>query len=168
MGREIYDGGDSGSQRLGTAQRLDPREAVAKLSFPLDAPSKQIWIGEALDERGTPLGYDDDRHVCLTAPRGCGADSSLSLGGFPRLFVSRHFANDEQRRVLVLGAIPMHALGEMRDEGAGLHRHREVGGVEGVAGAHPPGARQHHDEAIVRMRMRAAEIALGPCQRRRA
>jgi hypothetical protein len=64
MGREIYDGGDdSGSHRLGTAQWMDPREAVAKLSFPLGAPSKQIWIGEALDEGGTPLGYDDDRHV---------------------------------------------------------------------------------------------------------
>src|SRR3979411_127411 len=72
----------------------------------------------------------------------------------------RAFAHDEKDRVLVLGAVPMHLLAEMGHEGAFPHRHR-VGGIELVAGADPPGALEHRDEAVVGMEMRAAEIIAG-------
>src|SRR4030081_2476834 len=69
----------------------------------------------------------------------------------------RSFAHDEQDRVLVLGAVPMHLLAEMSHEGALPHRHR-IGGIKLVAGADPPGALELRADAIVGMEMRAAEI----------
>src|SRR5216684_4659176 len=68
------------------------------------------------------------------------------------------FAHDDQPGFLVLGAVPMHLLGEMRDERAGGHRYREIR-IELVARGDPPGALDHGDEAIVRMKVRAAEVA---------
>src|SRR5437899_6041369 len=68
------------------------------------------------------------------------------------------FAHDDQPGFLVLRSVPMHLLGEMRDERAGGHRHREIR-IELVARGDPPGALDHGDEAIVPMKMRAAEVA---------
>jgi type IV secretory pathway TraG/TraD family ATPase VirD4 len=54
----------SNAKRLGTAQWMDAN-AVSKLSYPLHAHSKRIWIGES--RGGPPLGYEDDRHVFLVS-----------------------------------------------------------------------------------------------------
>src|SRR5579862_2442414 len=56
----------------------------------------------------------------------------------------------------------MHLFAEMGHEAAGGKRGR-VGGIEMRPGADPPGALQHDDVAVVRMKVRAAEmVALGP------
>src|SRR5262249_46993233 len=69
------------------------------------------------------------------------------------------FADNEHPCLLVLGAIPVHLFGKMRDETTGAHRRHVllVGAL--VAGGHPPGALDHGDEAVVGMEMRLAEIA---------
>jgi len=60
--------------------------------------------------------------------------------------------------LLVLGAVPMHLLAEMRDETAARHGDHIVF-VDFVAGCDPPRAFDHGDEAIVGMEMRLAEVA---------
>jgi len=50
---------------LGTAQWMGTNEARARLAMHPDAPSSRIWLGETCDRSATPLGYADDRHVCL-------------------------------------------------------------------------------------------------------
>src|SRR5215469_7913890 len=81
-----------------------------------------------------------------------------------RLFDARDrggaFADDEDDRILVLGAVPMHLLAEMGHERPRVHRHRIVG-IPLVAGADPPGALEHRDEAVIGMEMRMAEIVPG-------
>ena len=52
---------------LGTARWMGLEEATGDLRFRMEAPSPQAWIGQALDARETPLGYADDRHVCLVS-----------------------------------------------------------------------------------------------------
>src|SRR5690242_14772439 len=75
----------------------------------------------------------------------------------------RAHANDEQERILVLGAVPMHLSAEMGDEAAGRHRHREVGGIEFGTAADPPGALEDRDETVIGMEVRPAEVvALEP------
>src|SRR5215211_4217361 len=78
----------------------------------------------------------DDKAGCAGAPR-------RELLGFlhPRQGGGT-FADDQHPGFLVLGAVPVHLLGEMRDEGAGRHRHHVVG-VELVAGRHPPRPLHH-------------------------
>src|SRR5262249_39175771 len=71
---------------------------------------------------------------------------------------SRSFANDEDAGFLILGAVPMHLLAEMRDETAARHGDHIVF-VDFVAGCDPPRAFDHGDEAIVGMEMRLAEVA---------
>src|SRR6516162_6224204 len=71
---------------------------------------------------------------------------------------ARPVADDEQCRVFILGAVPMHAFAEVRDERAFLEWYGQVRRVELGAGSDPPGARQHGDEPVVRMVVRAAEI----------
>src|SRR5207244_704846 len=74
----------------------------------------------------------------------------------------RAFAHDQQNGVLILGAVPMHLLGEMGDKAAGRHR-RRVGGVEFRPRADPPRALQNDDVAVVGVEVRAAVmIAVGP------
>src|SRR5712692_7911319 len=68
------------------------------------------------------------------------------------------FAHDDQPGFLVLRSVPMHLLGEMRDERAGGHRHREAR-IELVARGDPPGALDHGDETVVGMKVRPAEVA---------
>src|SRR5216683_7053443 len=79
-----------------------------------------------------------------------------------RLFHPRQgrgsLAHDDQPGFLVLGAVPVHLLGEVRDERAGRHGDGEVG-IELVAGGDPPGAFDHGDEAVIGMEVRPAEIA---------
>src|SRR5262249_1137598 len=47
------------------------------------------------------------------------------------------------------------------DVAARWHGHR-AGRVEGLAGAHPPGAGEHHEESIVRVEVRTAHVAGQP------
>src|SRR5262245_29553160 len=57
----------------------------------------------------------------------------------------------------------MHLLAEMRYEAAGRHRYRAALRIEFRTRADPPRALQDHDVAVVRVKMRPAEmIALGP------
>src|SRR5262249_11667050 len=83
------------------------------------------------------------------------------MNGSLRLFDPRAgrraFADDQDNRILLLRAVPVHLLAEMGHERPLAHRHRLVG-VELVAGADPPGALEHRDEAVVGVEMRAAEI----------
>src|SRR5262245_36003673 len=95
-----------------------------------------------------------ERHALETRP-------ACNLCKLPRLFDqrqrSRSFANDEDPGFLVLGAVPMHLLAEMRDETAARHGDHIVF-VDFVAGCDPPRAFDHGDEAIVGMEM-LAEVA---------
>src|SRR3981189_3835810 len=83
---------------------------------------------------------------------------ALALRPLDRSRRCRPFADDEPPRLLVLGAVPMHLLAEVGDEGAGPHRHHVLL-VDLVAGRDPPGSLENGDEAIVGMEMRLAEIA---------
>src|SRR5262249_48132832 len=74
----------------------------------------------------------------------------------------RAVADDDERCVFLLGAVPVHALAEMSDERTRLRRHRQVGRIELIAGADPPDTVEHVDEAVVGMEMRTAEVALLP------
>ena len=75
----------------------------------------------------------------------------------------RAFAHDQQYGVFILGAIPMHLFAEMRHKAAGGHRGGAVFRIEFRTGAHPPGALQDLDVAVVRMEVRVAEmVSLGP------
>jgi len=42
-------------------------EASTKFRYREDGRSDQAWIGQAFDQAATPLGYADDRHVCLVS-----------------------------------------------------------------------------------------------------
>jgi type IV secretory pathway TraG/TraD family ATPase VirD4 len=64
---EIQDADQQAKVPLGTAQWMGLSEANARLSFRPDIPSDRIWLGEACDPAATPLGYADDRHVCLVS-----------------------------------------------------------------------------------------------------
>src|SRR5437660_9622766 len=83
------------------------------------------------------------------------------LGLFDPRRRRRAFADDEQDRLFVLGAVPMHLLAVVRDESAGWHRHGGAG-VELVAGSDPPRALDHRDKAIVGMKVRTAEVSRQP------
>src|SRR6202011_3512748 len=69
----------------------------------------------------------------------------------------RGLADDQDDRVLVLGAILMDLLGKMGDEGTRRHRHG-IGRIELVARANPPRALEHSDEAVVWVKVRTAEV----------
>jgi type IV secretory pathway TraG/TraD family ATPase VirD4 len=64
---EIQEVDQEATVPLGTAQWMGLREASARLSFRPDTPSDRMWLGEACDAAATPLGYADDRHVCLVS-----------------------------------------------------------------------------------------------------
>jgi hypothetical protein len=53
----------------------------------------------------------------------------------------RSFANNQDRSIFLFCAIPMHALRQVRDEGAGLHWYAEFGRVKFVTGSNPPRTR---------------------------
>src|SRR3954452_13173011 len=81
--------------------------------------------------------------------------SSLCL--FDARACRRSHADDQQDRVLVLGAVPVHLLAVVGNDSAGRHGDGVVR-IELVAGADPPSALEHGDEPVVWMEMRAAEI----------
>jgi len=52
---------------LGTARWLAPDTAVARFAYSGSLFADRIWIGEGFDQTASPLGYTDDRHVCLVS-----------------------------------------------------------------------------------------------------
>ena len=52
---------------LGTARWMAPEAAVEKFRYPNSLFSGRVWIGEGFDRQTSPLGYQDDRHVCLVS-----------------------------------------------------------------------------------------------------
>jgi type IV secretory pathway TraG/TraD family ATPase VirD4 len=52
---------------LGTARWLSPEVAVQKFAYRDTWFSGRVWIGEAFTGQASPLGYIDDRHVCLVS-----------------------------------------------------------------------------------------------------
>jgi type IV secretory pathway TraG/TraD family ATPase VirD4 len=52
---------------LGTARWLSPEVAAQKFAYQGSLFADRVWVGEAFDWRATPLGYADDRHVCLVS-----------------------------------------------------------------------------------------------------
>lgn len=60
------DGGGPGIP-LGTARWMSPEIAAEKFSYPGSLFSGRVCIGEAFNSRANPLGYTDDRHVCLVS-----------------------------------------------------------------------------------------------------
>src|SRR5262245_14512446 len=98
-------------------------------------------------------GVDDGCRVELRELAGGGLDLGAGAGTI---------ADDEQARVLAPRPVPMHLLAEMGNEGAGWHRNAVVR-IEGRSAAHPPGAVEDGDEAVVGMEVRLAEVvALEP------
>ena len=52
---------------LGTARWMAPEEALEKFRYTASSAAGRVWIGEGLDGEASPLGYEDDRHVCLVS-----------------------------------------------------------------------------------------------------
>ena len=52
---------------LGTARWLSPEVATQKFAYRETWYSGRKWIGEAFNGQSSPLGYIDDRHVCLVS-----------------------------------------------------------------------------------------------------
>ena len=52
---------------LGTARWLSPEVAAQKFAYRDTWYSGRVWIGEAFNGTASPLGYIDDRHVCLVS-----------------------------------------------------------------------------------------------------
>jgi Type IV secretory system Conjugative DNA transfer len=50
---------------LGTARWMAPEATIERFRYPGSPFDGRIWIGEGLDWERSPLGYEDDRHVCL-------------------------------------------------------------------------------------------------------
>ena len=76
---EIQDVDQQAGVPLGTAQWMGLREANARLSFRPHTPSDRIWLGEACVAASTPLGYADDRHVCLVSVQFAVASTGLII-----------------------------------------------------------------------------------------
>jgi type IV secretory pathway TraG/TraD family ATPase VirD4 len=51
------------TQRIATAEWADPEEFAAAHKF----KTGDFWLGRSIAGAGVPLGYDDDRHVCLVS-----------------------------------------------------------------------------------------------------
>src|SRR5471030_2799095 len=81
-----------------------------------------------------------------------------SLGFLDQSVGGWSFADNDQHRLFVLGAVIMDLIGGMRDEARGLKRDGRVL-VPLIAGTDPPRSRYDRDEAIVRMKMRLSEIS---------
>src|SRR5262244_3671635 len=101
------------------------------------------------------LDCGEGHHVLETRPACSPCTLSRLLDQRQR---TRSLANDEDPGFLILGAVPMHLLAEMRDETAARHGDHVVF-VDFVAGCDPPRAFDHGDEAIIGMEMRLAEVA---------
>jgi type IV secretory pathway TraG/TraD family ATPase VirD4/uncharacterized protein YecT (DUF1311 family) len=61
------DDGPAPSIPLGTAQWMPPEVAAQRFRYTGSRDSSQFWFGSAFDSQGLPLGYQDDRHVCLVS-----------------------------------------------------------------------------------------------------
>ena len=86
----------------------------------------------------------------------------FAMGGLDLRAGARSIAENQERSVLVFGPIPMHLLAEMGHECAARQCHAVVR-IKRAAASHPPGAIEHHDEAVVRVKVRPAEmISLQP------
>ena len=52
---------------LGTARWLAPEAAMQRFRYAGSLFDGRVWIGQGFDGQGSPLGYSDDRHVCLVS-----------------------------------------------------------------------------------------------------
>jgi type IV secretory pathway TraG/TraD family ATPase VirD4 len=52
---------------LGTARWMAPKAAIDKFGYSPSWSEGRVWIGESFDRDMSPLGYEDDRHVCLVS-----------------------------------------------------------------------------------------------------
>lgn len=59
--------GAGGGIPLGTARWLAPELAVERFGYTGSLFADRVWIGEGFDRQASPLGYTDDRHVCLVS-----------------------------------------------------------------------------------------------------
>src|SRR5271165_6014567 len=63
----IGQAGSGGGTPLGTARWMAPGAAIDKFRYPGSPFDGRVWIGEGFDWERSPLGYKDDRHVCLVS-----------------------------------------------------------------------------------------------------
>src|SRR5262247_3732140 len=73
----------------------------------------------------------------------------------------RAHAPDLNDRLLGLGAVVVDLAAVVDDVAPGRRRHRALR-IEFLAGAHPPGAREHGEEAIVGMEVRSTHVPRKP------
>ncbi|HTV88820.1 MAG TPA: type IV secretory system conjugative DNA transfer family protein [Stellaceae bacterium] len=52
---------------LGTARWLAPEAAAGRFAYEASLFRDRVWIGDGFDAAASPLGYGDDRHVCLAS-----------------------------------------------------------------------------------------------------
>jgi type IV secretory pathway TraG/TraD family ATPase VirD4 len=63
----LFENGSGTDIPLGTARWMAPETSVAKFAYKDTWYSGHVWIGEAVTPHSNPLGYIDDRHVCLVS-----------------------------------------------------------------------------------------------------
>ena len=68
------------------------------------------------------------------------------------------FTDNQQHRVVVLGAVPVDFLAHMGNEASCWNRNRRPGRIPFIARSDIPCPLQHGDEPIVRMEVRVAEV----------
>lgn len=59
------------TDRLATARWEDPRDVAAKYRY----DTANFWLGRTIDR--TPIGYADDRHICLVSGTRGGKGTSI-------------------------------------------------------------------------------------------
>src|SRR5262249_26329307 len=104
-------------------------------------------------------------------PAGIPSRQAKTIATFPRFTPGlllfrrrggrRAHAPDLDDRLLGLGAVVVYLAAVVDHVAARRRRHRALG-IECLARAHPPGARQHREEAIVGMEERPAHVAGEP------
>ena len=76
---EIQDVDRQAEIPLGTAQWMGLGESHARLGFRPDVASDRFWVGESWNPGAAPLGYADDRHVCLISGTRGGKGTGLII-----------------------------------------------------------------------------------------
>lgn len=69
-----YDG-----ELLATSQWMNQHEISQQFLIRTNVPSNKFWLGEALEQNRTPIGYADDRHISLIASARSGKGSGIII-----------------------------------------------------------------------------------------